>query len=61
LKNKNNFEILNSVFVRPTTFQTTLVSYISMVNTSRESAADRRSDDRSVHGDTVQCCSEISI
>ena len=39
------------------------ISYISTVSTLTESAADRRSDDRSVPGDAAECCSasEISI
>jgi hypothetical protein len=39
------------------------ISYISTVSISRESAADRPSDDRFVPVDTAECCcvSEISI
>ena len=35
--------------------------YISTVNTSRESAADRQSDDRFAPGDTAECCSVREI
>jgi len=39
------------------------IPYISTLSSSRESAADRRSDDRFVPGDTAECrsVSEISI